>query len=407
MRRPWWPLSVLLLAALPSIGAAQGTYDDRISGTWGGDRTKLEERGIKLDLWYNGYLQSLFSGTGEKNTPYGNRFDAFALLDTTRLGWWKGGFIRLHAEYFDGSVNPTVAGTLLPTNLGLRLPLGGKGQVTLTNFALIQYFSPTRFVMAGKINTVDLLSSSPFYGGAGIDRFQNVAFAAPINGLTPPVVVGALYSHTEAPNTYSLFVYDPNDQSQKSFPDSLFRDGVNTSLSVKNNFKMAGRTSAVTLTGIYSSKDGVSLRDVLLPPELQIPSKRGSWHASVQLDHNLYESTTTPGQNWGLFAKVGGSDGDPNPFRFFFTGGVGGKSPFVGRERDSWGLGYFLYDFSRELRDAVQPLISIGDEQGVELFYSYSLAPGVYVSADLQFVKPARADKKDAVIGGLRVKFQF
>jgi len=91
-------------------------------------------------------------------------------------------------------------------------------------------------------------------------------------------------------------VYDPNDRTSDYWPDDLFADGVNVSMSSKYSTPIAGRTSSIALSGIYSTKDSVDLGEVLLPAFLQEPGvKSGSWQVGIQLAHFLYEN---PGHAW-------------------------------------------------------------------------------------------------------------
>jgi hypothetical protein len=55
---------------------------------------------------------------------------------------------------------------------------------------LSQRFGEATRVMLGKINAIDLLSSHPFFGGWGTERFWHLAFVVPPSGVVPPVIMG-------------------------------------------------------------------------------------------------------------------------------------------------------------------------------------------------------------------------
>ncbi|MDX2064163.1 MAG: carbohydrate porin [Fimbriimonadaceae bacterium] len=382
-------------------------FADRLLGDWGGQRTKLAQRGMSFDISYAAFTQGLFSGSGSKEFEFGNRFDFSTTLDTTKLGWWKGGYIRFHAEYFGGDLSSNLGGAVLPTNAGMKLPIDGKDQLTISNLALTQAFNPTTTVTLGRINTVDLLGGDPFFGGNGNTRFQHLAFVAPPNGLFPPVLYGAIYNQATAPLGYSLVVFDPNDQTQESFPRGLFRDGVSVSGSLKYSKLTAGRPTTYTLTAIYSSADSLDLRDALLPPGFATRSKEDSWHGSLQVGHVLRQYADRPQANVSLALKAGVSDGNPNPYQSFVTGGVIGRGTQRTRPNDSFGFGYFRYQFSRDLRQVAAPLLRIRSEEGFEAFYDYALGPGVGLTFDLQYVKPADGRRDNVFAGGLRLTFRF
>jgi porin len=252
---------------------------------------------------------------------------------------------------------------------------------------------------------VDLIASDPFFGGAGYMRFFNLGFAAPPNGLQPPVIMGAIASVSTAPISWTFMVFDPNDRTTDYLPGNLFSDGVNVSVSGKYSGQVSGRSSSITVTGIYSTKDGANLGELLLPSDLKTGNKSGSWHASVQLAHFLHE--TQPGNGWGVFVKMGASDGNPNPYQGFITGGVGGKGLFASRPSDTFGVGYVYYNFSDALQSSVRPLVKIGDETGVETYYNYAITPWAIIAADLQYVNPAVRGNNDVLAGGMRLRLRF
>jgi porin len=260
-------------------------------------------------------------------------------------------------------------------------------------------------VRIGKINTVDLIAGNLFFGGWGILRFQNIAFVAPPNGLLPPVIMGGIFSYRTEPLMWTLMVYDSNNRTRDYLPDDLFDDGFNTSLGVAWGGKWAGRTTTAAVTGIYSTKDDVDLGEVLLPEDLRTSTKKDSWHLGLQFSHLLVEPE--PGTGWGLFARVGFSDGNPNPYQSWITGGIGGKGLFPSRLQDRWGIGYFYYGVSDDLRNALGALVDFDDEQGAEIFYSYAVTPWFHVTGDVQAVSPAAGANETAVVGGLRARVIF
>ena len=81
-----------------------------------------------------------------------------------------------------------------------------------------------------------------------------------------------------------------------------------------------------------------------------------------------------------------------------------------GRPDDVFGLGYYYYDLSDELQSALSPLsprAQIDDEQGVEVFYNLAVTPWFQITADLQWIDPARAVFSHAWVGGLRATLIF
>lgn len=385
---------------------AEAPFSDRLTGDWGGFRTRLAERGFTIDLESTHYYQGLLSGSGSQSFDYGGRIDALLSLDTGRFGLWEGGALRTHTEYRYGDLNARLGGALLATDAGLVFPTGDDDEWVLSSIHFEQRFGDRLSLLLGRINAVDLIAADPFFGGAGRSRFMNLALAAPPSGVTPAVFVGGVLTLRTAPLAWTLMVYDPVDRTHDYWPKHLF-DDVGVSLTASYTGKLAGRTTRVAVTGTYSTKDGVNLEELLLPSDLQTGDRDYSWFLGVQFSHFLRESVERPGDGWGLFLKLGTSDGNPNPFEGTVLGGVGGKGLFASRPEDAFGLGYFYVNFSDDLQRSLRPLVAFNDEQGIEAFYKFVVTDWLLVTADLQYVEPAQGDKDDALVGGLRATIRF
>jgi porin len=77
------------------------------------------------------------------------------------------------------------------------------------------------------------------------------------------------------------------------------------------------------------------------------------------------------------------------------------------RRNSAFGIGYYYYEFSSDLRSAVAPLVNLKNEQGVEIFYNFAITPWFGVTADLQWIDPANGDNYDAWVGGVRANITF
>jgi porin len=202
-------------------------------------------------------------------------------------------------------------------------------------------------------------------------------------------------------------VFDPDDRTDKYWVDGLFSNGVNLSLGATWAGKAFERTTSINLTGIYSTKDSVKIAETLLPPELRTGTENGAFNVSLKVSHLLLESAIAPGQGLGFYAKAAIADGDPNPFRASFSGGFAGHRIVPGRPLDNFGIGYYYYHFSRDLRSAIAPLINLKHEQGFEFFYNFAVTPWFRVTADLQRIDPFNGDNDPAWIGGVRANITF
>lgn len=378
-----------------------------LTGDWGGLRSDLNNKGITLNLEYTSTYQGLLSGTGSDDYEYGGKLDAFVKLDSTRLGLWKGGGFNAHLEYRHGAANAFRGGALWPVNSSQILPLGASEEVEATSLYFTQRIGQKSAVLFGKINVIDLLAADSFFGGWGNRRFMNIAFVAPPTGVLTPTIFGVIASVRTNPIAWTFMVYDPNDRTTDYFPDDLFSDGVIASITSAYSCKPAGRKTTASVNAAYSSKDGKDLSDTFLPPGLEAGTKNGSYNISFQFSHNLQESIKHPGNGWGVFFKVNLADGNPNPIKASFIGGIGGKALFLGRPQDSFGLGYYYYDFSDDLQDTLKPFIGLDDEKGIEVFYSYAVTPWLHITGDVQYINPVYSNNDHAFITGLRTNIRF
>jgi porin len=110
-------------------------------------------------------------------------------------------------------------------------------------------------------------------------------------------------------------------------------------------------------------------------------------------------------QGLGLFARAGFADQDTNPIEWSASGGVGGKGIIPGRERDTFGVGYFHLKFQPER--LINSLGSDDHSQGFEAFYNVSITPAANLTFDVQVLDSPFPDIDTAVILGLRLGLKF
>ncbi len=379
----------------------------QLTGDWGGVRSQLQKKGVTFNFEWTQFYQGLAAGTGSKSFDYGGRLDALIDLDTGKLGLWKGGGFHTHLEYRYGYLSAFRGGALLPVNTGEVLPLSSPDTVVATSLYFSQQFGRRASLLIGKINGPDLSAGDLFFGGWGNHRFMNLAFAAPTNGVTPPVFFGGVLNVNVKPVVLTFMVFDPNDQTKSYWPDDLFGDGVGFTVGVTYPTLIAKRPTVFGLSATYSTKDKTDLNDVLLPFVGQETSSRnGSYSIGFKFSHLLHQNPANPREGWGIFLNATIADGNPNPFTGSLQVGLGGKGLFQGRQQDSFGLGYYYYGISNALKNTLDPLLDLNDEHGVELFYSYAVTPWFFVTGDLQYINPASSNQ-DAFVVGLRTSIRF
>ncbi len=376
-----------------------------LTGDWGGLRSYLADKGINLDVEYTSTYQGLVSGSGRSNDGYMGKVDVFINLDSHKLNLWEGGGFHTHLEYGHGNAYTSFGGGLFPMNSTRFTPLGSFEEVHATSLYFSQKFGDHASLLFGKINALDLLASDPFFGGWGNHRFMNLSFVAPPSGVVPPVFMGVVGSMKTDPFSWNVMVFDPNNRTADYFPDDLFSDGINISVSSSYSTIFAGRKSYYTLTGTYSHKDGADLSS--LSSDVNTTNKNGSYNISLQISYNLQESEKNSNDSWGIFAKAAIADGNPNVINSSITAGIGGDALFWERPQDNFGLGFYYYDFSDDLQNALEPTINFDNELGMEAFYNYAVTPWFHISGDIQYINPADGSREHSFVAGLRTNIQF
>lgn len=80
--------------------------------------------------------------------------------------------------------------------------------------------------------------------------------------------------------------------------------------------------------------------------------------------------------------------------------GLGGNAFLAGRPEDRFGVAYFDYGFSSDLKESLATLnIDLGDEQGLEALYAFAVTPNVSISVDGQIIDPGAGSDTDFFVG--------
>jgi len=207
-------------------------------------------------------------------------------------------------------------------------------------------------------------------------------------------------------------VYDPRNAQNWDVIENPFDEGTTTSLSMTVPTKFSGLSGYYGVRGVYSSKEGLDLADIpqlLLPPEANgVLTKEGYWYLGATVQQYLFQDPSNPTIGWGLFADVGISDANPNPYAWHAIAGIGGNNLMSGRANDRWGIAYFRYALSDDLVGSLNTVgLRFADEQGVEAFYNYALTPWLRLTGDVQWIDTGTVALDDAIIAALRLQTRF
>lgn len=292
------------------------------------------------------------------------------------------------------------------------MPVTDSEDLYLTNVLFTQMLSENFAVFAGKIDTLDG-DANAFAHGRGKTQFSNVGFVA-----NPALLRTVPYSTLAAGFSilrnlqpiFSFSVLNATDPTKTSGFSELFDDGLVLTAEARLPTQFFGKPGHQLLGGSWSSREFVSLGQdprVILP-NVPIATQDGSWSLYWNFDQYLITYSDQPTLGWGVFGRAAIAEDNANPLPWFLSFGIGGNSPICCRHQDTFGIGWYVAGSSDEIGPILETVLGpIGDGQAVELFYNYQVTPWCHVTADVQFLDPARLDVDDATVAGLRMKVDF
>jgi porin len=403
-----------------------------LTGDWFGLRNDLAEKGVTFNMSLTQVYQGTVDGGKDDVWKYGGRGDLTINVDTQKLGLWPGGFFTLEAEgNFGKSVN-ALTGALNPVNTNQLFPTPTGNNLNVPNVSFMQFFSPYAAVMLGKLALLTPTSGdmNEFAHGKGDTQFMNGAFNInPVTLLTIPysaLGAGLIILPTKDPHAaiIGFSVLQSNGKASTIGFDDLHSNQLSFVGEARVRTDFFGLTGHQLIGGAYSNKTFTSLnQDQRIFLETRtIAKEKGSWMVYYNFDQYLYEVKKGSGQGIGIFGRVGVSDGNPNPFRCFFSFGVGGKGIIPGRPLDRFGIGYY-YVVAGHPRFTGLPGITrslLRNEYGFEAFYNFAITPWLQLTPDIQVVRPAQKTFSDtqgfiptrenvgtATVLGLRLQMLF
>jgi len=393
-------------------------HRDKLTGDWGGARKKMEERGFAFELEFTQFYQGTASGGLEQDDAYGGRIDAEFKFDLGKMGLWKNGIIEAKAVTRYGKSVNELTGALLPANTALLVPAeeGTVTAVTTLKYTHIFLFEKPGdlFLMSvGKFDTIDLVAD-PLIGGAGLNKFLNLNQVAPPIGVrnVPPVSIGWVGAWVRKGEPFiSLTVLDSQDSSTTVGLSNLFEEGITIMPAVTLPSQFFGRAGHHTFSYSYSDQRATpfdQLRQVILPERFGTPETvTGSSFWMYSFDQYISEVPGFPRTGWGLFGQFGTASRRTSPIQTWLTLGIGGNTPFKSRPRDWFGAAYSFSSISSDLKDALDPLVRLRDEHQFEGFYNFAVTPWLFLTGDIQVIRPTRPRAETAWVPGLRMKIVF
>jgi porin len=402
-----------------------------LTGDWLGLRPCLQDCGV---TFRGNVTQFAFGIDGGINAPvpppfgqgdtfkYTGRGEYDLIFDLEKFGGLPMGKLLVGAQHWWGDFGNVSlnTGAFPPAIFPAALPpvLNDPGVPMITDFVVTQPLSEKLVVFAGKKNVIGAADQDIFAGGDGTDQFMNQAFVA-----NPAFLLALPYSSFTAgvalPQKWgmvSAFVYDPQDRTKDFFRlKDLFSQGVIVGGEVKVNTNFFCMPGEHHVGGIWKHTDLADLSFNAPPPEYPYPppqpgdiTKPDSYTIYYGFDQYVKVYSDQPQRGWGLFGRASISDGNPTPYRYFLSAGIGGDSPYRSHRGDNFGIGWFYKGTSNEFGPTQQAIFGPRDGTGVEVYYNFQVTPWLNVTPDVQYIRPdISAFGNDSFIYGLRLNMRL
>jgi porin len=389
----------------PLFGCITPLTGKTLTGDWFGARPQLADSGVTVDANVAQFYMGAVSGGQESSARYAGHGDYVMNIDGDKALGMKGMFIKLRAEHRFGQSLGGITGALLPSAVATELPNPESEQLYLTNVLFTQMFSETFGVFAGKLDSLDG-DQNAFASGRGMTQFSNMAFVGtPIGLRTIPystLGTGFVILQDLKP-IFTFSVINARETIGTSGFNELFNDGVTLAPELRLPTEFFGLPGHQLFGGTWSSRNYVNLEQDprIILPGIPIARSSDSWSLYYNFDQHLVVDSHDPSKGWGLFGRAGLADQATNPIGWFLSAGLGGNSMIPGRSDDTFGAGYYFAGTSSE----IGPLLSVagvGDGQGAEVFYNIAVTEWFRLTADAQFIEPARETVNSSVLLGMR-----
>jgi porin len=400
--------SLLGCDGLPEFSGSASAVDTGLLGF----KPALQERGINFQGNVTQFYFGNTAGGMQRDFRYGGHGDYLLNLDINKLGGPQGQFLQIRGEHRFGQSLAGRTGAFLPPNFAADLPVADSTDFYLTNVLFTQALSESFALYGGKLDTISG-DVNAFAHGRGIHQFSNIAFVANPIGLRTIAYSTLGFGFAvlqDGEPLYNFLVLNPTDTTETDGFSELFAEGVVISQELRVPTRFLGLPGHQLVGAVWSSRDYVALDQspMIIFPGVPIQRSSGSWAVTYNFDQYLYTEPGETEQGWGIFGRAGIADPNTNPIAYFLSAGVGGNSRLAGRERDTFGLGWYYYGTSKELLPALNAVTGrLGDGQGAELFYNAAISQRMFLTTDLQVIDPARKTVDAAWVAGLRLNVTF
>ncbi|MDM0028852.1 carbohydrate porin [Variovorax saccharolyticus] len=425
-----------VLAALGlSIGASGARADQAVPGSyllgdWGGQRTRLEDQGVRLSFEYGSQVAHNFSGGSDRLTRYADQWMFQATVDMQKRWGWKG-------ATFQGTITDRNG-----RNLGADAKIGnsmllqeiyGRGQTWhLTQFWVNQRLLDDRLqVKFGRLTVGEDFASF-------LCDFQNLTFCGSQPGnlvsnywVNWPTSQWALRVKVQSSERTYLQsgVYQVNpryvedDYARRSgwtLGSPSGTTGALIPLELGWQVVPGGRSGSYKVGAWYNTSDGADLYDDTARNSRGLTGLDPLQHSGqygAYLNFQQQITGTGEGRGASVFLNITQTDRRTAVLDRQIAFGVVYQGPF-GQVRDAIGLAMgathnnarhasHVRDSNARTSQAIAA--GGGNEYAIEAYYTWAPLPGLYVRPNVQYIvhPGGTSANRNAFVLGLKTQVSF
>jgi porin len=426
----------------------------RLTGDWGGLRDELGAKGVVIDVDLLVSPMGVLSGGKSTGGDTWGNADYTLNVDTQKLGLWPGGFLNISVDTSFGTALNN-SGTLAPVNTATLIPESNNHNHTtaLMGATFMQFLSTKFGLILGKVDTLTS-AELEFYGNYQT-QFLNAAFNFPLTSAFVPISAfggGVIALPTQDISVSILALSSDGTPTSNNVGDAFGKGtmvvggaGVtikpfglvgHQNLSLlwgnQNRFSLEqdpGNLAALLLQSRFPrlGNPGPTLEQILerFFPGLSVPAappnrESSSWAVSYAFDQYIWQPAGDSKHGIGVFFSAGTSDANPNPIKYSFLAGLGGKGIVPRRPDDTFGLAFARTQFSSAFVPFLRQRLGLGldHEDAFEAYYNLAITGWLNATADLQVVNSGLKKALNssgaglmnvdtAVIAGIRFRVRF
>ena len=388
-------------ASTPSLELSSRKY---LFGDWGGERSALEEKGVKFDFFYITDMQANPSGGIQQTYAGWERIRGTIDINFDKMIQWQGLSFHATGLWQSGANLGGKIGTLANPS-----DLVSQHSTRLDSFWVQQLFLHNKVrIRAGQLAGLDFYGNQE-YGGTWLIEplgyaFGNL-FSSVFESFNPAGTPGAEIYFAPTSHFYvksAVMAGNRNPYQQ---------DPTGTNFAIRNsaNFLFeAGYLTGRTYPGEY--KFGGVYNGGKFPNPAGIESS-GNYLIYGMASQALYRPDA--GSNRGLDATIGFdySPGDVSRENVQITAGARINAPFARRPQDRIGVGFVYSKISDPFRNFGTLLggAPLGSEKAFELNYSLQVRPYWLVQPTFQYYANVGGNPSlsNAPVLGFRTKITF